>query len=284
MQQELRETKGKLEQLDVKITGLSKDLSMLGTNVRTVLVVLQQFFPVAFNTKTGNDRTDPYACQDEPSTDANDTSGGRDSDDPDDCPSVGQNHSTTGPYDDEDLCPTMEARTLNGVSVEGPHRDGRQRFDRPCLTGSGIEAARSLRKCSLDDTRLPQDASLSDESNPVPGRVGPGGPRKASLPVCSELARRELDVRDPVKSGDEDPAANVRGQSTSHILMQSTMQQPVGSWSTVGLNRLVRLNRVGVEPPSGFQRCLPPTQGNCGAGEAENQGSSKSLRFLTTDL
>lgn len=271
LQEELRETKGKLEQLEVKISCLSDDLVDLGSNVRTVLGVLVELFPVAFKAKSAEDgisgelfRRDVRALQND-SIVANET----DPKSPDYYLSRG---ATSGPYENLGVLANQANLLADGLSVESPFDGlGVSQFQRG---HASVSSPRALDIITPGDQ--PGLVASNEHFNDVcpvaniknGGGLTPALPtgphftncRKASLSFYQEVSRRGTDPRGLVKSR-EIAAKAVRARRASHsttdILMQAKLQQ-----QTAGecLNRSGQLVRDA------------------------NPESSKSLRFLTTDL
>lgn len=265
LQEELRDTKGKLEQLEVKISCLSDDLVDLGSNVRTVLGVLVELFPVAFKAQSAEDgiggefRRDVRALQND-SIVANET-------DPK-SPNYSLSHgATAGPYD----VPANQANLTDGLSAESPSDGlGSSQFQR----GHASVSPRALDTITPgDQPGLVASQEHFNDVCPVANIKNGGGQapalltgphftncRKASLSFYQEVSRRGTDPRALVKSR-EIAAKVVRARRASHsttdILMQAKLQQE----SAGGC-----LNRSGQ------------------LGRDANPESSKSLRFLTTDL
>lgn len=252
IQEELRETKGKLEQLEGKISCLNDDLVDLGSNVRTVLGVLVELFPVAFKAKSAD------------GSDAFRQDGG-----------APQNDLIVPNETD----PNSMLYSLSHGVTSGPYENQANFTDDQFQRCHSSVSPRVLDPISLDDR--PGLVASQEHFNDVANTKNWGGltpalstgphftncRNKPSLPFYQEMFRRGTDPRAFVKSR-EIAAKVVRARRASHsttdILMQAKLQQQQmvgGCLNAGGLNR------------SGQQ-----------LGRDANPESSKSLRFLTTDL
>lgn len=308
MQQELRETKGMLEQLDVKISCLGKDLVVLGSNVRTVMAAMKELFPVAFKVKPGCPATvdglpsNAYTSSDDLIPGPYDSLGNafaypnpfsQDNSDmflPHILP--GQYNNANAIYDnlfanstapDEmpvpshpPSCPTRSSPRLRTVPKQASS------FDEAC-TPYALDACdvppRSF-VSSAGDPAAPERLAL--QPRPIANR------RKASLPFCPELSRKVVGSRRV-------------SHSTTDILTQT---RQMGGGSAVGLSSFSRTggggggggavyseNRVGLKPAFdgvglrsvALDNNQPRNDWNPDA-KFSTTDSNPPLKFLTTDL
>ena len=287
VQQELRETKGMLEQLDVKISCLGKDLVVLGSDVRTVLAAMKELFPVAFNVKQGCPATvdglpsntvsddliqGPYDClanafvyQNPFSQDNSRLLYSHNM--------TGQNNSANATYSNLFSNTTTD---VNDMSVP---------LHPPACPIRSIPRLRTVpnQASSFDEGRSPYDLdacdvpsrSLGASADPVgaPERLPLLQPRlvanrrKASLPFCPELSRKVVGSRRV-------------SHSTTDILSQT--RQMGGGYSE---------NRAhGLEPTAALRSAaaaLDTQQASSDWNAEANFSTTNScppLKFLTTDL